>query len=200
LQTIPFNVIVEGMIDLTSRTTSELRNAQQELWKYKLLPLTQKQKKYLENFVSFLINNILDIYALIKQYHLLQNKAIINPQSRDNNSILDLKRSVTKIEPAMKSLFQEKYRLINANKVAFLPYPDMYLSIYFHSNRFQLRKAHNFLLTNTYIPRENLFLTLSSENKTCLVSAVTSCDRLTKTKEQGTLYILFYKIHNMCIL
>jgi len=50
------------MIDLTSRTTSELRNARRELWKYKLLPLTQKQKKYLENFVSFLINNILDIY------------------------------------------------------------------------------------------------------------------------------------------
>lgn len=114
---------------------------------------------------------------------MLQNKAITITQYIDDDSILDLNRSVIKIEPEMKLFFQETYGLMNANKVAFLPYSDMYLSIHFHANKFQLRKTHNFLLTSTYIPRKNVVLNLSSESETCFVSAVMSCDEFIKQRE-----------------
>lgn len=45
------------MIGLTAQAQNELRVARRELRKYKSLKLTSEQQKYLENFVSFLINN-----------------------------------------------------------------------------------------------------------------------------------------------
>lgn len=59
-------MIIEDIIDLTSRATNELRNVRRELWKYKLLPLTWEQKKYLKNVVSFPVNDALNINVLIK--------------------------------------------------------------------------------------------------------------------------------------
>lgn len=54
---IPLNVVMQNMIGLTAQAQNELRVARRELRKYKSLKLTSEQQKYLENFVSFLINN-----------------------------------------------------------------------------------------------------------------------------------------------
>ncbi|EZA50910.1 hypothetical protein X777_09853 [Ooceraea biroi] len=80
LHTIPFNVIIESMIDFTSRATSELRKSRQELWKYKLLPLTREQKKYLENFIKQD-----ELQKLNKHLQLLLKKEYKNTDVLKNN-------------------------------------------------------------------------------------------------------------------
>lgn len=54
---IPFNVVMENMMGLTAQAQNELCIVRRELQKYKTLKLTPEQQTYLDNFVSFLINN-----------------------------------------------------------------------------------------------------------------------------------------------
>lgn len=55
---IPLDVVMDNMIGLTAQAQSELCAVRRELQKYKSLKLTPEQQTYLENFVSFPINNV----------------------------------------------------------------------------------------------------------------------------------------------
>lgn len=48
---------MENMMGLTAQAQNELCIVRRELQKYKTLKLTPEQQTYLDNFVSFLINN-----------------------------------------------------------------------------------------------------------------------------------------------
>lgn len=50
---IPFNVIIDNIIQLNPKAQNELQIVKKELKKYKTLKLTTKQEEQLQNLVSF---------------------------------------------------------------------------------------------------------------------------------------------------
>ncbi|XP_071644474.1 uncharacterized protein [Temnothorax longispinosus] len=171
---IPFNVVMENMIALTTQAQRELRVARRELRGYRSLNLTPEQRDHLEkDFVSFRERvKPTSVAMIIVLSSILQDRATGGTDKAEE----------MRIEYMMRPLAQEGLRLFNANRIASSRHLDAYMSIYFRPDRFRYVGDGRPLLTNTHVSRHHLNTHPLSENNTYLVSRVTSCDILTEVK------------------
>ncbi|KAL2723992.1 spindle pole body component 110-like [Vespula squamosa] len=116
---IPFNVVIENIIGLTSQAQNELQILRKELKKYKSLKLTNEQEIHLRTYDDKIITN----YQKEKQN---KNKTILKASLKDNFKIVNKSISLPHLD---------SYLSIQINSEKNIQYNDRYyrgLSLFDH--------------------------------------------------------------------
>ncbi|XP_014601989.1 PREDICTED: putative leucine-rich repeat-containing protein DDB_G0290503 [Polistes canadensis] len=101
---IPFNVVVENIIGLTSQAQNELQILRKELKKYKSLKLTTEQEKHLQTFD----NQIIADYQKEKQY---KDNSILKASLKESFKIIDKSISLPHLDSYLSIQFNHEQNI-----------------------------------------------------------------------------------------